>query len=242
MELQHLLQRCKSHLTENIACDLFLEIELMIIAFATGIMDAVTFPDYHVFASNQTGNTALLAVGALGLGDGIVALRDVGLSLGAFVAGGLICGQIGNSAGPMRRAWLLASNFVQTALVFTAAALHTRAESASVDLGIIAVLAFASGAQVASARTVHVPEVTTAMVTSAYIDFLVDPEILKKHNRSRNRRLFFVACLLFGSFIGAISYRYVSAALALFLSAASKAIVCVALIFNPGEHPEKNQD
>lgn len=226
------------YLTGKVACDLFLEVELMMIAFATGIMDAVTFPDYHVFASNQTGNTALLAVGALDIGGGIIKLQHVGLSLGAFVAGGLICGQLGNLIGCMRRVWLLATNVLQTALVFAAAASHTHTDHVndeSINLGIITLLAFASGAQVASARTVQVPEITTAMVTSAYIDSIVDPHILKKHNRSRNRRLFFVGSLVLGSFIGAIAYKFVSPAFALYLSAAGKALVSIALLFNPEE-------
>jgi hypothetical protein len=42
---------------------------------------------------------------------------------------------------------------------------------------VTALLAFASGGQVAMARTVNVPEITTAMVTSAYIDLLVDHEL-----------------------------------------------------------------
>ncbi|MCJ1478610.1 hypothetical protein MMC13_007291 [Lambiella insularis] len=220
----------------NVTCDLFLEIELMTIAFATGIMDAVTFPDYHVFASNQTGNTALLAVGALGIGQGIVDLRHVGLSLGAFVAGGLICCQLGNSIGCMSRVWLLTTNVFQTALVFAAAALRTYTDDVNdepLNMSIIMLLAFASGAQVASARSVHIPEITTAMVTSAYIDFLIDPDIFKIQNRSRNRRLFFVGSLVLGSFVGAIAYKFVSPALALYLSAAGKALVCVALLFNP---------
>ena len=230
------LKWCESYLTSDIACDISLEIELMIIALATGILDATTFPEYFVFASNQTGNTALLAIGALSIGRGIVDLRHVGLSLGAFVAGGLICGQTGNKIGRMSRLWLLITNVLQTVLVFAAAIINTRrieAQSSAADLGIIALLAFASGAQVASARTVHVPEVPTAMVTSAYVDFLVDPSILTLHNRARNRRLCFVATLLLGSFLGAIAYRYYSPALALYLSATIKALVCIALLFNP---------
>ncbi len=71
------------------------------------------------------------------------------------------------------------------------------------------------------------------MVTSAYIDFIVDPGIFKTHNRSRNRRLFFVKSLVLGNFVGVIAYKFVSPALALYLSAIGKAIVCVALFFNP---------
>lgn len=234
--LQHQTQRLKAHLLSNVANDIFLEVELMVLALATGVMDAITFPDFHVFASNQTGNTALLAVGALGIGGGIISLAHVGVSLGVFVLGGLLCGQLGNLAGCERRLWLLATNVLQTALVLAAAALHKNAVQAagpSTSLGIIALLAFASGAQVASARTVHIPEITTAMVTSAYIDFLIDPKIFDLRNRSRNRRFFFICSLVLGSFIGAVAYRYVSPAFALYLSAIGKFSVCIALLFNP---------
>lgn len=89
------------------------------------------------------------------------------------------------------------------------------------------------------ARTINVPEITTAMVTSAYIDLVVDPSIFRWHNRSRNRRLSFVCSLLIGSFIGAIAYRYVGPAFALLLSAAFKTAVCVALFFNRQSAGEK---
>lgn len=164
-------------------------------------------------------------------------LKHVGVSLGTFVGGGLLFGQLGNLCGSEKRYWLLLTNLFQTALVFAAAGMHSYTDaagsSASYDLGIIALLAFASGAQVALARSVHIPEITTAMVTSAYIDLLIDPRITKKHNRSRNRRFFFVFCLVLGSFIGAIAYRYASPAVALYLSGIGKALVCIAVLFNP---------
>ncbi|MCJ1404957.1 hypothetical protein MMC11_008183 [Xylographa trunciseda] len=229
--------RCKSYLLNKIANDLFLEAELMMLAFATGIMDVVTFPDYRVFASNQTGNTALLAVGALGIGGDIISLQHVGVSLGFFAAGGLLSGQLGNLFGCQRRSWLFVTNLVQTALVFGAAVLHAHTDqrpNEAMDLVIIGLLASASGGQVAVARTVHIPEVTTAMVTSAYIDFLVDPKVLRLNNRPRNRRLVFVCCLILGSFVGAIAYIYVNPGFALYISALGKLLVCVALLFNPG--------
>lgn len=174
------LHQSRAHFQSEIADDLFLEAELMMLAFATGITDVVTFPDYHVFVSNQTGNSALLAVGALSLGGDLISLPHVGTSLGVFAAGGLISGQLGNVFGRKRPLWLFVTILIQTALVFTAAGLRQRAShkpSMALNLGVIALLAFASGAQVAVARTVEIPEVTTAMVTSAYIDFLVDRNI-----------------------------------------------------------------
>ncbi|MCJ1236878.1 hypothetical protein MMC14_004860 [Varicellaria rhodocarpa] len=245
LQLQRQLQQYNAHLKTNIASDHFLESELMMLAFATGIMDVITFPDYHVFASNQTGNTALLAVCALNIGGGLIDIRHVGVSLGVFLAGGLICGQLGDQFGRMRRSWLLATNLLQTALVFTAAALHTHTDhtrDGSKDLAIITLLAFASGAQVAFARTVHIPEITTAMVTSAYIDFVVDPDIFKVRNRPRNRRFLFIVCLVLGSFIGAVAYKFESPAFALYLSALGKSIVCIALWFNPGESREASDE
>lgn len=71
------------------------------------------------------------------------------------------------------------------------------------------------------------------MVTSAYIDFIIDPDIFKIHNRSRNRRLFFVGSLVLGSFTEAIGYKLVSPAPTLYLLAAGKALVCIVLLFNP---------
>ena len=182
---------------------------------------------------------------ALNIGGGIVNLKHVGVSLGTFVGGGFLFGQLGNFCGSEKRYWLLLTNMFQTALVFAAAGMHSHTDAAggsnSYDLGIIALLAFASGAQVALARSVHIPEITTAMVTSAYIDLLIDPRITKKHNRSRNRRFFFVFCLVLGSFIGAIAYRYVSPALALYLSAIGKAVVCIAMLFNPAAKDESSR-
>lgn len=226
----------QNRLCANVANDFFLELELMGLALATGIMDATTFPDYSVFTSNQTGNSALLAVGALKISGSTVKLRNVGVSLGLFIAGGLIFGQLGSMIGSRRRIWLLVTNAIQTVLVAVAAGLRWKVATSSGGsgaLGIIALLAFASGAQVALARTVNVPEITTAMVTSAYIDFFVDPSIFHINNRSRNRRFFFVCSLLLGSFLGAIAYRYVGPELSLLLSTICKFVVTLAFFVNP---------
>ncbi|MCJ1374932.1 hypothetical protein MMC20_006165 [Loxospora ochrophaea] len=228
-------RQINAYLAEDVAADLFLEIELILLAFATGIMDATTFPAFHVFASNQTGNTVLLAVGTFGLGGSLVDLRLVAMSLGMFAAGGLVFGQIGNFIGCRSRRWLLTTSIFQTAMVFAASALEAHriaSQDGTLDLGTIALLGFASGAQVAMARNVSVPEVTTAMVTSAYIDLLADPDILAVKNRPRNRRFWFVVSLLLGSFVGAATYKYEKASLALYLSAACKALVCIAFFFN----------
>lgn len=234
----------RSYLSDEIADDIILELELMGLALATGIMDATTSPDYHVFVSNQTGNTALLAVGVFQIGGNPAKLQNVGVSLGLFIAGGLIIGQIGNLLGPRRRLWLLANNFLQTILVCTATALRWKyptADGTPGSLVVLSLLAFASGSQIALARSVNVPEITTAMVTSAYIDLIIDPHMLAVKNHRRNRRFFFIVNLLLGSFVGAVAYRYVGASLSLLLSSICKIIITGAFLTNsPAPEPAES--
>lgn len=107
---------------------------------------------------------------------------------------------------------------------------------------IIALLAFASGGQVALARTTDVPEITTAMVTSAYIVLVVGLHPLTLDHRPRNRRLFFVLNLILGSFIGAIAYQYVGPSFAFLLAAIVKFVVSAALFFNHPVREEVRED
>lgn len=80
------------------------------------------------------------------------------------------------------------------------------------------------------------------MVTSAYIDFLVDQRIFGRNNRPRNRRGFFVTCLLSGSFIGASVDRYGAAALAVLITSLCKAFVAISFLFNHSIPPPGSED
>ncbi|KAF2259337.1 hypothetical protein CC78DRAFT_537181 [Lojkania enalia] len=222
--------------------DLLLEAELLLLSFATGIQDATTYPDYQCFASNQTGNTVIIAVGLSGIGGDLFSLRTVGVSLGAFVAGCYMMGQIGNLFGPRKRIWLFISNVIQTALVYAAVAIQwsVSSNSESIAMGVIALLAFSSGGQVAMARPLNIPQITTAMATAAYADLLVDPRLHSLHNRQRNRRFLFLVMLATGSFVGAFAHSRVNSAFALLLSAIGKTIVTVLMLFNVSECAEAN--
>lgn len=228
--------RVRSYLNAKVREDALLETELLLLAFATGIQDATTFPDYHCFASNQTGNTVLLAVGVTAIHSSVFSLRDIGTSLGMFVAGVVILGAFGNWAGPRRRSWLLTTSIIQTAMVFAAAGLQYRhgisEDSDSYTVGIITLLAFSSGGQVAMVRALRMTEITTAMATAAYIDLFIDKEIFKLHNRPRNRRILFLASLFAGSFAGAFAYARVSSAFALLISAVGKLLATASFLLN----------
>jgi uncharacterized membrane protein YoaK (UPF0700 family) len=134
---------------------------------------------------------------------------------------------------------MLFSSLVQTLCVAIATILrsfihHKEAIRSPTGYAIIALLGLAFGGQVALARTVDVPEITTAMVTSAYIDVLVDPRLFCRKNRSRNRRLSLLCSLIVGSFVGAWAYRR-AAWVAYLLSAVGKAGVTLAFCFNKSE-------
>lgn len=227
----------KSYALTSIRIDTTLEVELIALAFAAGINDAVEYTDNHVFASNQTGNTAVLAVGLLGLGGPTLSLANVAFSLGPFMLAAFLFGQLGNCCGRTRRAWLIGTNMAQTMLTFVAAALRFWVcvdPTSRTRWAIIGILAFASGGQVAMARSVDVPEITTAMVTSAYVDLLSDKNLFRWQNRPRNRRLGFIMALVLGTFMGSGAVLYFGAGFGILLSALTKLCVTVAMFFNKG--------
>lgn len=194
-------------------------------------------PD-HCFASNQTGNTVLLAVGVAKL-TSLFSLSNIGISLSMFVLGGFLPGQLGNHLGARKRYWLLLTSIFQTILVFVAAAVQYRgpdpvSDSGPAALAVISMLAFSSGAQVAMARGLNITEITTAMATAAYVDIFIDEKMFEKKNRKRNRRIAFLLSLFAGSFAGAFAYKAHGSPFALVVSGVGKAIVTVSFIANKG--------
>lgn len=241
----------RQYLTANIESDLLAEIELLCLTISTGIQDATTFPDYHVFASNQTGNTVLLAVAIVGLPgrtDGPNPLfipANVGISLACFLGAAFIAGQVGNAMGSTRRPYLILSNLLQTLMVFAAAVLqfvYGVGLSSPSDRGVIGLLAVASGAQVALSRSLHVNEIPTGMATAAWIDTMVDPYMLSLHNRKRNRRVMFILALFVGALVGVSAMKGVSSAFAIVISGILKAFVTVALFFNAATRKENEKN
>lgn len=225
----------REFLNEDIQEDFLLESELILLSFATGIQDAASWADYGCFASNQTGNMLFLAIGAANIQGASYSLSHVGISLGSFVAGGLLMGQLGNLVGVRRRLWMIASSLFQTALVFAAAAiqyaLDTR-KDAPAALAVIFLLAFSSGAQVALGRSLKITDITTAMATAAFIDIAIDPGLSKPRNRQRNRRSIFLVMLMSGCMVGAFATRYLNSAFAIILCGIGKTIVTLAFLFN----------
>ncbi|KAG8165223.1 hypothetical protein KVR01_005498 [Diaporthe batatas] len=239
---QTFVSKSKQHLLASVRPSGFAELELLLLTFCTGIQDAISFPDYHCFASNQTGNTVFLAVSVVvpEFNGDMFYTANIGVALGLFLAGGYLTGQLSHIVGPRLRVWLVLCNLMQTAMVFAAAALQLRygvRHTGPRDLLVIALLAFASGSQVVQSRSLRITEISTAMATAAWVDLLIDPHLLavREKNRPRNRRLFFLITLVVGSLVGAGIYKAAGSAVALFVSAGGKAVVTAMYLFNGAE-------
>lgn len=229
---QQPLVKAGSYLCAPLEANVSIELQLLLLTFCTGIQDAIAFPDFLCFASNQTGNTVILTVALTGFRGEFFHLVNVAMSLSMFLIGALLAGQIGNFVGGRRRLWQLLSNFLQILLVFGASWIQfTHApEEDSWTLGVIALLAFASGAQVATARAFKLPEISTAMATAAWVDLVIDPGILVLKNRSRTRRALFLVMLAAGSFAGAYMRSNLGSPWAVAISGIGKAVVIPMLL------------
>ncbi|TIA07602.1 hypothetical protein D6C80_09691 [Aureobasidium pullulans] len=62
----HVSNRLTTHIQEPVySTSHFLEAELLLLSFATSILDGVSFPEFSCFTSRQNGNTVLFAIAAL---------------------------------------------------------------------------------------------------------------------------------------------------------------------------------
>ncbi|KAI0396663.1 hypothetical protein F5Y17DRAFT_75817 [Xylariaceae sp. FL0594] len=228
------------HMSEDVRPSGFVEFELLLLTLCTGMQDAISFPDYHCFASNQTGNTVflLLAIVIPWFDGDMFYTVNIGAALGLFLLGGWVTGQISHLVGPRVRVWLVCCNLVQSALVFAAAALqfvYGVHHTGNVAVSVIGLLAFASGSQVVQSRSLHMTEISTAMATAAWVDLMMDPKLFQARNRPRTRRILFLLALAAGSVLGAVIYRAAGSAIAVFISAAGKFVVTIMYLFNSAE-------
>lgn len=80
-----------------------------------------------------------------------------------------------------------------------------------------------------------ITDVTTGMATAIYV--FIDPRVLGRSNRKRDRRVLFLISLLAGSFAGAGAYKAMSNAFVLLISAVGKTVVTFTLVFNNAQNP-----
>ncbi|KAK8089558.1 hypothetical protein PG997_004519 [Apiospora hydei] len=239
------LSKIQSHMNDSVRPSSYAELELLLLTFCTGIQDAVSFPDYHCFASNQTGNTVflMLAIVMPSFDGEMFITANIGAALGFFLAAGWLTGQLSHLVGARQRWWLVLCNFFQACLVFAAAAIqHVYGTElrGSAAVTAIALLAFASGSQVVQSRSLAMTEISTAMATAAWVDLMMDPRMFRvRGNRPRDRRVSFLLVLILGCLAGAGIYKTAGSAAAIFVSAAGKMLVTIMYLFNGAERPKE---
>ncbi|CAK7262731.1 hypothetical protein SEPCBS57363_000192 [Sporothrix epigloea] len=235
-----------NHLTATIKPTFLAEVQLILLTIFTGMQDAVSFPDYHCFASNQTGNTVFLMVALIlpELNGTMFKTVNIGASLGFFLAAGWLTGQLSHIIGPRNRLWLIVCNFLQAGLVFGASAIqyiYGADLEGSHAVVALALLAFASGSQVVQSRSLAMTEISTAMATAAWVDLLIDPQLFAIKNRPRTRRLVFLLALAVGALLGASFRRTAGSAVAILVSAVGKLVVAFMYLFNEAEKPKVDE-
>lgn len=217
---------------------------LLATGFITGILDATTYSEFGVFTSNQTGNSVLLAVGALGIAR--VRLVDVATSLAGFTGTALVLGQLAVRVTPGQgrtRWWILVTTWYQCVTILLVAGLSLGKViqfNGHWSWLVILLLASSSGAQVAMARQFAVPEIPTAMLTSPFVDLLTDPYLFsltvsESHNTARNRRASYIVSLIAGCFIGATIHKYAGSKVVVLVAGSLKVLVFATFFVTPAE-------
>jgi uncharacterized membrane protein YoaK (UPF0700 family) len=167
---------------------------------------------------------------------------NIGIALGLFLGSAWLTGQLSHIIGPRKRWWLMLTNFIQTCLVFGAAAVQYRHGiqlEGPTALFVIGLLALAAGSQVVQSRSLAMSEISTAMATAAWVDLIIDSKLFVLKNRPRTRRVAFLVALILGSLVGAFIYREVNSATALAVSGIGKLIATVMFIFAGSEEPKE---
>jgi uncharacterized membrane protein YoaK (UPF0700 family) len=237
-------RRLVSHLDESLTSSKTSASILLLLTITTGIQDAISFPDYHCFASNQTGNTIFLTLAVIipSLNGEMFVTANIAVALSFFLFGGWLTGQVGHIIANhgRKRWWLLLCNTLQTILVVVASALQYKYGvqlTSTTDLIVIALLAFSSGSQVVQSRSLSMTEIPTAMATAAWVDLMIDPHLFSglTGNVGRNRRILFIFALVVGGFAGAAIYRFAGSANCVMASAVGKAIATLGWLVVPGK-------
>jgi len=171
----------------------------------TGMVDAFSYLVLgHVFVANMTGNVVLLGFALVGApGFSITASLA---SIGSFVIGAVIGGQLGSRIGAHRARLLSGAAIVQAAFLAVAVVLAVLSDtpvSGGWRYGLIVSLAVAMGIQNATTRKLAVADLTTTVLTMTITGVAADSTILGGKGSRAGRRLTAVSAMLLGAVIGA---------------------------------------
>ncbi|MEV7085722.1 YoaK family protein [Streptomyces sp. NPDC093085] len=180
---------------------------LLVMTFATGLVDAVSILRLgHVFVANMTGNVVFLGFSVV-RSDRMPVLAPI-VAMTAFVLGAFLGGQLSRLLRDRPRRWLGCAFAGQAAgLAVTATLLGTGAlrPEGRVTLAVIALLGACSGLQNATVRLLGARDLTTTVLTQTITGLTAESAL--------------------GAGTGAPPHRRIGSVLAMFLGAASGALL-----------------
>ncbi|KAF2670572.1 DUF1275 domain protein [Microthyrium microscopicum] len=216
---------------------------MILCCFCSGLIDSTVFNAWGVFATMQTGNTVILALGASSQPSGHPhAWLQALLALSFFFIGALFTSRVTTFLGPLRRTTLALSFLLQTSLIVTAAALIQSAvvpgiipqgQEFFIQLVPLPMLSFQAAMQSVTSRQLKC-ELPTTVLTSVITDIGNDKDLFAgpTGNWARNRRIGAVVFLLLGGIIGGwLSRTSEGMPAALWFAAGVKACLTVAWLF-----------
>ena len=207
---------------------------LFLLTLSTGLVDAVSYLGMgHIFTANMTGNVVLLGFALAGV-PGLSITRSL-VSLGAFLVGATLGGQIAKRMADGKQNRWLGTAFLSEgillliATILSAGQVELRLEDSGAFYTLISVTAIAMGIRNATVRKLAVPDLTTTVLTLTVTGLAADSSLAGGTNPRWATRLTAVVSLFVGAAIGAFLLRG-SVAIPLLASAAI-ASVCAAAMF-----------
>jgi uncharacterized membrane protein YoaK (UPF0700 family) len=195
---------------------------LLVLTAVTGLVDAVSYLKLgHVFVANMTGNVVFLGFAVADAAD--FSIPPSLVAIAAFLAGALVGGRIGSSAGHHRARLLAIATYLQIALVGAALAVSMVGldpNGALVQYSLIALLALAMGLQNATARRLGVPDLSTTVLTLTLTGLAADSTLAGGKNPRPGRRLQAVATMFLGAAVGTFLVLHVGVVAVLVLALA----------------------
>ena len=222
--------------------DLPLRVVLILLAFASGLIDAASYLGLgHVFTANMTGNILLLGFAVAGASGFSTSACLV--SVGAFLVGAGVAGLLDRDLRASRRRLIIEIGGEGILIAAAATVAFTTAAKAGspgayVTIGL---LAFAMGARNDTIRRLAVQtNLTTTTLTAALTGLASDFALGGGSHVLASRRLTSLFSLLAGALLGAVLYLHLNlhhgTALPLALAAAVELISITVFARTAGSH------
>jgi uncharacterized membrane protein YoaK (UPF0700 family) len=202
----------------------------MVLTFLSGMIDAVCYLGLgRVFTANMTGNVVVIGFAAAGA-PGFSARASL-TSLAVFLVGAAAGGRLTGYVAPRSRTL---SSAIAAEAIFVGAGAAVASTAATVATGwgqytTISLLAFAMGIRNAVVRGLSIPDTTTTVLTMTLTGLAADSALAGGTNPRAVRRAASAVAMLLGAVIGAALFLHKGPGLPLVISAATAALMAIAV-------------